>query len=203
MTVDDIVGFYLYCVDNHEFGGMLNMHNYNEPLATPDRIIEIMRRLPDAKFSIWTNGVLLATTPESIFERCVEVMVTLYPQTDMRTLNILRQKYPQIRTQPAMLDDRRREDIKPRYSSEMSRCYRPDFDLVIDYYGNGHMCCSDWRGEMPLGNIKIDSYANFIERWKRLRNFLTKPITAFSYHNLPRVCQKCFVRTPFIPKVTT
>jgi len=195
ITVDDIVGFYLYCSVHHGFRGRINLHNYNEPLATPGRIIEIMQRLPGANFSMWTNGVLLEETPECIWiiEHCAEVMVTKYPQTNIRALNSLGAKFNQIKTQPGILDNRADEKVTPRYQPHLS-CGRPNFDFLIDYYGNGHMCCGDWRGEIILGNIKIDNYGDILLRWEESRAMLMRPMTEEVYRELPKVCKMCLVR---------
>lgn len=203
ITVDDIIGFYSHCVEYHGFRGMMNFHNYNEPLATKDRIIEIMRLLPKGRFSLWTNGVLLEDEEDCIriIEGCESVMITIYPETNMAFAKELSARYPHVKTQEAKMDNRAIENIKPIYRVGMGRCNRVNYDPVIDYYGNMHMCCADWRGEMVIGNIKIDPWRDILSRWNEIREKLSQWITQKNYDELPYICKLCFERTPYIPRV--
>jgi hypothetical protein len=70
----------------HDYRGWLAFHNYNEPLANPrivDEIVYARGRLPRARLTIFTNGDYL--TPE-LFKRLVDsgltqLRVTVYPRT--------------------------------------------------------------------------------------------------------------------------
>lgn len=203
ITVNDIVGFYHHCVEYHGFCGIVNFSYYNEPMATKERMIEIMKALPEAKFSLMTNGMFLDETPECgwIISHCKDVVVTVYEQTNVGIVDLLCIRYEQMRKWAGGLDDRINENIIPVYRSDITHCGRPNFDLTIDYYGNGHICCGDWRGEINIGNIKTDCYEKFLSKWNIIRNELSKPINEINYKDLPRVCKLCFARTPHVSGV--
>lgn len=204
IAVDDIAGFFRYCAERRGFGGLVNMHDYNEPLETPERIMEIMDRIPEARISVWTNGVLLKNEEPyiEIVERCAEMMVTVYPETNIEAVRELRRRYPHIRTQHGRLDNRMVEHVIPGNGQNFAGCNRVNFDIVIGYYGDVHMCCSDWRGEIVVGNIKTDPYSDILQVWQLYRESLVKRPAPGGFGMLPRICQVCFTREPHISSPT-
>lgn len=200
---NDLIESYLGFALEYGFDGMVNLHYYNEPMATPHRIIDLMDRL-DAKWSIWTNGVCVDRAKE-IFSRCADVMITIYPETkvgSLQDLGIL--EMPNVRVQRANLDGRIREDIEPRWHPRITRCNRLDWELIIDYYGNGHICCGDWRAEIWIGNANLLAPETFFDSWvwqkEKLDRMLTN-ITKESFDTIPHVCQLCLTRSPWISQV--
>lgn len=200
IEVDDAVEFHRYCVKDHGFDGLLAPQFYSEPMATKPRIIELMKRLPEARFCLRINGALPGDEDaDYIISRAEEVWATIYPQTDIEELRRLCIKYGQVRTELFNFDNRLAEDFEPYYNPKKPYCRRPHYELDVDYYGNGLICCGDWRGEMSWGNILVDNYADFISKWKKLREYLWKllnPITPESWARLPRVCRLCLNRIP-------
>jgi hypothetical protein len=204
ITVDDIVKFYRYCADTHGFKGLVNFHYYNEPLCTKEKIIEIIDRLPDARFSLWTNGLLLSGDyRKNVFLKAFDdVMITIYPYANLTTLANIRLHYPNVRFQEAHLDNRKDEDIKTEFNPCITKCARPDWELIIDYYGNGHVCCGDWKAEMKIGNILNMDYNEFIRNWKSWRDTLSKEWNEETYKFLPEICKICLARTPIMGMVS-
>jgi len=203
ITVSDIASFYRFCAVRG-FGGLVNLHYYNDPLCTKERMLDIMEDLPEANFSLWTNGIGLHRDPRKnrYLRRFKDVMITIYPHADVQTLSNCKLHYPHIRFQTGNLDGRAREDIKTEYNPRFNRCNRPEWELIIDYYGNGHVCCGDWKAEIWIGNIKNDPYSEFIAAWERAKRGLLRQWDALSYNDLPEVCKLCLARSPYISQVS-
>jgi len=201
--IDDIVNFFRFC-KGLGFNGLVNLHYYNEPLCTKDKMLEIISRLPEANFSLWTNGLLLSgdyrkNTFLNAFE---DVMITVYPFTNRNTVANTMIHYPNVRVQEAHLDNRKTEDIEPKFNPKITSCHRPDWELIIDYYGNGHVCCGDWKAEMRIGNILNTPYQEFIDNWKKWRDRLSQNWNEETYKLLPNVCKLCLTRTPVMGMVS-
>ncbi len=200
ITVDDAARFYRFCVQRG-FRGMLAPQYYNEPLATRRRLMQLMIQLPEARFSLRTNGVLLDDSPECrwLIEHSEEVWVTVYPETNRGMLDKITARHGNVYTIPHRFDNRIAEDVPTAYNPRQAACIRPRFELDVDYYGNGRLCCGDWRGEIAFGNIKTDSHDAFLRAWYAARDplaALLNPITPESYERLPHICKLCLARTP-------
>lgn len=194
----DIIEFTELCM-KHGFDGLLTLHYYNEPMLTPGIVATIAREFPD-RVSLWTNGALLNYEKHlGIIQLCHDVMITKYPyiKYDERILAL-----PNVRTQEANLDGRIKEIIKPVYSPHHKRCGRPNWELIIDYHGFGHMCCGDWRGEIEIGNILTDDPHLFLHRWNYHRENINvmQPWDEGTFTDLPFICQECLTRSPIISK---
>lgn len=203
ITDDDIVNFSKYAISKG-FKGLINWHYYNEPLTAKDRILDIIDRMEGtgAKFGLWTNGILLERDVEkcAYFNKFSEIVITdYYPAKNKEFYSALMAKYPQVRLNKADLDDRIFEIVETSFDPRYTKCGRPGFELIIDYYGNGHVCCGDWRNEIKFGNIKIDSYDSVESQWKSLKQQLSN-WDENSYHELPNICKVCLTRTPILSR---
>ncbi len=184
------------------FDGLINVHYYNEPLETPDLLREIIALAPSGKYSLWTNGLYLNKVGPEYLSRFSDIMVTMYPETPIPDDEILR--LPNLRIQRANLDGRIREDIEPRWRPGLTRCSRPDWEMIVDYRGNGHICCGDWKAEIWFGNIQVDPIDNFLERWVMVRDDLKSQLSYIdqaSFETIPEVCKRCLTRSPWISQV--
>lgn len=184
----DIIGFLQHCL-KRGFDGLVNVHYYNEPLLSKDKLIEIINAVPEAKYSLWTNGINLSLDDESFIKRFTDVMVTIYPETNINVFNILSTTCKNMRSQQGFLDKR----IHHIEGKEIERCGRPNWELIIDYCGKGHVCCGDWELEMYIGDIR-DGYDMFLKRWDLWRKQLLN-------HEFPNICKVCFARTPEMSRV--
>lgn len=192
------------------FGGEILFHYYNEPLATPELLAVIMDMVPRGKFSLWTNGLYLKKVTDDFLHRFVHIMVTIYPETPVDQLKrLMAPEHTNTVFQRANLDGRAREDVRPRFNPRIGRCGRLDWELIIDYYGEGHICCGDWRAEIEIGNIQVDRIETFFDKWiyvkRKLRRVLSK-ITQDSFEKgsdveIPDVCKLCLTRSPWISQV--
>ncbi len=188
LETKDIIGFLHHCI-NRGFDGLVNVHYYNEPLLSKDKLIEIIEAVPEAKYSLWTNGINLSIEDKFLIKRFTDVMVTIYPETNTTALNILSDTCKNIRFQQGALDGR----IQQIEGNNIERCGRPNWELIVDYCGKGHVCCGDWQSEMYIGDIR-DGYDKFLSRWNLWRKQLLN-------HDFPNICKMCFARTPEMSRI--
>ena len=134
------------------FQGWAAFHYYNEPLLYMKQILEVMDLTRYDKFLLWTNGLLLAEH-HSILDRFHTIHVTDYQLPDNPDFQKLMAEHPTVNwiIRNINLDDR--IEISEPIRETVS-CTRPEYlELPIDYYGNIHLCCYDWRGDTQIGNI--------------------------------------------------
>lgn len=201
ITIEEIIDFTNFCISEFKFRGLICVNYYNEPLATKDRVIQMTKAFPN-RVILYTNGLLFDNpfSPEDveILNGINHTWVSEYRDTGLR--DRLDGK-PHIKFQEGSLD-RRTEDVEPVFNQKNNFCKRIDLELAIDYYGYGHMCCADWKGEMYIGNIKRDNYCTFLQSWSNWKDFLRKgqPWLEEDFHILPNCCQMCLTRTPHLSK---
>ena len=129
----------------HGFRGRIGWHYYNEPLMAEARMWRLMdaidARVP-ARYTLWTNGTRWPKKPENL-ARFEEVHVTDYGITDQPVdREAWRQVVPCVKFETWRLDDR--VTVEPQDS--LYPCRRMFTEFIVDYYGNVHLCCYDWRG---------------------------------------------------------
>jgi hypothetical protein len=202
ITKEDVVNFATYCT-NLGFKGLINFHYYNEPLCTKELMLSIVDLLPNNLFSLWTNGILLKKEDEKWLGKFTDVMITLYDgfYENIDFIYYLLSNFPNVRCQLEDFDDRKNELITPKYNPQIWHCNRPNWELVIDYYGNGHICCGDWKGELKIGNIKTMPYDEFLNNWIKVKTLTLRPWTEDTFKDIPRICQICTTRSPKISQV--
>ncbi len=200
MTIGDMAAFARFCKDKHGFQGKIQVHYYNEPLATRARLLRLVEALPEFKFILWTNGVHLTNTDlaNGFLDKFSEVMITIYymnPVSAKFCLD-LRTAYPQVDVQRANMDDRKNEELEPVFNPLITSCERmPYWEINFDYYGNGHICCGDWRGEINIGNIKKDDYDDILNKWRPISFALSQGWNEKTFDKIPNVCKLCTTRT--------
>jgi len=194
---EEFINFVKYCIDA-EFGRRISPWYYNEPLSTPGRLTSLMDALPECKFNLWTNGTLLKGN-EGILRRMDWIMVTRYKETDIKTLgSLMEDSRYNIVSKRGILDDRINEDIEPHFKDKRTHCPKnTGSDIHIDYYGNLHICCMDWRGEIEIGNIQDDSPETLINKWNELRLGLDYSWNEKTFADIPHVCQLCTAWLPY------
>lgn len=171
------------------FSGLVGWAYYNEPLLQIDRMFYLMERIkqeaPQARFILWTNGTLIPEDCER-FKAFEQIVVSAYRQTSRQGAERLAAKSisASIINEPE-LDDR----LTRSYPSDpTAACLRPFVELVIDAYGNSHICCYDWRGEGTLGNVFSESFSDLAERWKAM---LPSVAGSKMTGDAPDVCRRC------------
>ena len=184
----------------HGFRGRIGWHYYNEPLMAEARMWRLMdaidARVP-ARYTLWTNGTRWPKKPENL-ARFEEVHVTDYGITDQPVdREAWRQVVPHVQFQSWRLDDR--VTVDPQDS--LYPCRRMFTEFIVDYYGNVHLCCYDWRGLGSPGNVHTDSLADLAKRWQAIRESVSGSMMT---PDAPEVCRRCAMRcgiTRFVPEV--
>jgi hypothetical protein len=184
----------------HGFRGRIGWHYYNEPLMAEARMWRLMdaidARVP-ARYTLWTNGTRWPKKPENL-ARFEEVHVTDYGITDQPVdREAWRQVVPHVQFQSWRLDDR--VTVDPQDS--LYPCRRMFTEFIVDYYGNVHLCCYDWRGVGSPGNIHRDSLPELVNRWQAIRDNISGSMMT---PDAPEVCRRCAMRcgiTRFVPEV--
>lgn len=182
-----------YCINRMNFKGSILLHYYNEPLLSLDRILRIMKEV-DGNFELWTNGIAFINGNVSldVITMFNKVMITVYEGYE-EIINMTKGKYNNLELRTGSLDNRIIENIDVSNINWSSvSCKKITKELIVDYYGNVHMCCSDWRNEVKIGNIKGDGFSFLIEKWVEWKNKLSVPWDS----SVPNVCKICSQRTP-------
>tara|TARA_B100002003_G_scaffold251738_2_gene297103 strand:- start:3010 stop:4344 length:1335 start_codon:yes stop_codon:yes gene_type:complete len=181
---------------NLGFKGFIGFHYYNEPTLFFDRIMRIVAAVENIydtpRFCLWTNGTYLDENLDNLkhFER---IVISNYQKKDWSYIEKFMKKNGELQTMGGELDQRKYNfDI----DDEVAPCFRPLVELIIDYYGNGHMCCMDWKGEINLGNIQIEGFKYIVDKFLQVRDqLLLSPISEES----PLLCKQCKMKLKFIP----
>lgn len=183
LTVDVMVGL---AHDAHASGfrGNIAFHYYNEPTLDWGHLMNVIRRIkkaiPGQKFTLWTNGTLLEPTDE--LREFDQIWVSNYDGVDYCWLN---NYVDRVTILGGGLDQR----LTILDEQNQTRCFRPFNELVIDYHGNGRLCCMDWRGQYQLGNVFTDGFAEIVRRYQDARKLVANPGVWF-----PKVCRFCVSR---------
>jgi len=172
------------------FAGLVGWAYYNEPLLQRERMFALMDRIrrdvPQSRFLLWTNATLLPEDlrPFAAFER---IMVSHYDEArpDDDRLDRLIRTAPVTVMKHQILDDRldrKHPGAVPNF------CLRPFVEFVVDGFGNVHLCCFDWRGEVCPGNVFREPFADIVERWRGwVQAMAIMPIS----DDAPAACKRC------------
>jgi len=184
LTDDVIVAAARLAYNQMGFRGNIAWHYYNEPMLQWGRIRGLIGKIREvakrAKFTLWTNGTLLIEETEGL-DLLHQIWVTNYQRKELSWLQSIA---PRVVIMDGYLDDRRLPLAEPI----TNRCLRPYSELIIDHYGNGHLCCMDWRGECRLGNVHTDGFAYVVERFQEAREQVARQPMA---EDAPSVCSHC------------
>jgi len=184
LTNEKIIELAIEAYKEHEFIGYVGFHYYNEPLLEKRRILQIItavrEEVPHAKFVLWTNGTMFdeSTTWLGVFDK---IVVT----------NYAREKFPQLKDHKdvtilkAALDKRIELD-GGKFNKKP--CVRPYAEFIVDYYGNVHLCCMDWKGEVEIGNVHKEPLKQLIAKRNSIRSTL---IGKYCHTTAPEACKRC------------
>jgi len=189
--------------DDHDFRGWVGFSFYNEPTLAQDRLFALVSKLklvaPKVKFMLTTNGTKLSddVSPFGVFDW---MGVTDYggaEQPDPEKLEALRAIIGVGRTvdkEPRGLFvskgrlDKRMRGAGPDRSNVA--CVYPFQDFAIDAFGNCHLCCFDWRGQVHIGNVIIDGVSACLARWEEIvRSISGSRMT----EEAPEACKHCWM----------
>ncbi len=176
-----------------EFGfeGLMGFHFYNEPLVTKQRMFSLMHRIraavPAARFILYTNGTLI-TPPGTELAGFEEIRITNYSGRDFE---FLRGIVPRLLVARPAFDTRR----DPAATVSDAPCLRPYVEMIVDMYGNLHVCSIDWQGQHSPGNVFTADFGVLVARFLALRRRLAGRTMA---SDAPRMCRACPHRYPEI-----
>jgi hypothetical protein len=149
----EFLDFLYYCTQ-HGFKGNVGYIFYNEPTLDLDRCKFLNDRVHTLglKSTMWTNGTCKEDL--SMFD---EVYVTQYNGDEDKGTKAIKYN-PDSRIKIYNTDMIEETKYLP--------CYRPMvIELPIDYNGNIHLCCADWRGDIKIGNIKDGNFKELLFAW--------------------------------------
>jgi hypothetical protein len=172
------------------FKGWVTFHYYNEPLLYMDEISEIMRLSSYDKFLLWTNGLLLAEHQSSL-ERFHTIHITDYQLPNSPDFQKIMAEHPGINWVIRKISLDARFSSTEKTQAEVY-CTRPEYlELPIDYYGNIHLCCYDWKGATQIGNILERKFSDSIQS----NTFKALLAGLKSGAKVPNVCKSCRFQT--------
>ncbi len=185
----------------HDGRFQLRFHFYNEPLldkSLAQRIAFARKRLPGTFMKLVTNGVLMTVeVAETVFGAGIDqIAVSCHSEAVYNNMALLKAQAPQfdieLRTCYATTtwsDRRNALALSPRgYKRQFPSGVKPwgcsFLTAQIDYLGDVHLCCEDFRGDLVIGNIHTDALtsimANSVSLIKR---------TFCGFYDLP--CHHC------------
>jgi len=177
------------------FNGFIAFHYYNEPMLFIGRIEIIIQNVKkefeNARFCLWTNGSKLDDNLDKM-ELFDSIYITQYTKNEhFGHVRKYMKETAKICTLVGNLDNRKNNF---KINDNLDLCLKPFNEMIIDFYGNIHMCCMDWKGEIKLGNIKTDSFDNIHKKFFKIREqLITSPISDKS----PDICKKCQSKTQY------
>jgi hypothetical protein len=191
LTDDAIILATYHAYHNYGFNGLISWIYYNEPLLQQDRMFNLMGRIqkvvPQAKFLLWTNGTLIPENCEH-FRAFDQIIVTEYDAASTRGINYLLAKNINVGVIENPKFDDRLYNIGLKTPEPTHPCHVPLKELNIDNYGNGHICCYDWKGEVNLGNLFTDGFSIIAQNWHKTIQAVTGQKML---DNAPELCKMC------------
>lgn len=173
------------------FSGMVAFHYYNEPLLKKKLILSIIDEIPECKYLLWTNGLLLSRKVEdnAFLRKFTLVCLTCYDKDNMVFFQELSNYYKNIEIFDWKLDDRL--EIYSKTQPNRLSCKRPLFEIPIDYYGNIHLCCMDWDNSYTIGNILKKDFTDIVnsEEYQNLISMCRKRL--IDQKTCPPICKTC------------
>jgi hypothetical protein len=166
---DTIVGFAEFAKSNG-FNGYVAWHYYCEPTLNLPRIYNLTPKIRNLglRTLLWTNG----SNPfdSSYFDK---IIVTEHTPVKLDASKIV----------ISDLDDRIQIYDMDMIDSLRS-CYRPlSIEMIIDYYGDLHLCCGDWKNKCDIGNIQDGNWDKLLHMWD--------VHTALAVDGSLEICRQC------------
>jgi MoaA/NifB/PqqE/SkfB family radical SAM enzyme len=188
---DDIIQSTIHSAyRDHKFTGAITWHYYNEPLLSWKRLKPLMesirKDIPEASFHLWTNGECFPKDLSGL-EMFSKIWLTNYKhQSFPELLAYMPPGSVNIKTMDVM-DDR----LIPLQCEDLGCCHRPFYELVIDYFGNGHICCSDYKGTSNIGNVWDNDLQHILTEYVKIRGVLARaPLQS----NALDICKWCTLK---------
>lgn len=185
---DDVIVENISKAYQMQFAGQCGFHYYNEPLVYWKRLKGLLPKIkastPQAEFILWTNGTLIdAVVSPSELSAFSSIWISNYIGADWFWI---KEHVKDVHVVSGQLDDR-----KTTGRENLERCLRPYNELIIDAYGNAHLCCADWKGECDLGNVHKDGFECVVAKFAGVRKLVSEsPLP----QSAPAICKTCNVK---------
>lgn len=180
------------------FTGLVAFHYYNEPLLKRELIMNVIEHVPEGRFLLWTNALLLDRNVKNneFLRKFSQVNITCYNFSDLPFFQALKEYYGNIEIFDWELDDRLQ--IYEKTIINNLSCKRPLFELPIDYHGNIHLCCMDWNNDYEIGNIFIEGFESIVmgEKYQKLISSCKSRLNITYCPNICKTCDKMWVSYP-------
>lgn len=186
----------------HGFHGRVGFHYYCEPLCSENRMWRLMDAIdvavPNARYTLWTNGTRWPKQPDNL-KRFEEIHLTDYQLPEFPVdMEAWKEVVPHFQYHHWQLDNR----VAATSPALHHPCRRMFTEFIVDYYGNIHLCCYDWRGLGSPGNVHTHTLAELVQKWQAIRDTISGNAMT---PDAPEVCLKCGMRgsgiTKFVPEV--
>lgn len=176
---------------NLNFNGYIAFHLYNEPLIAKEKMLFIIEKLPDFKYLLWTNGLLLDKVVENnnFLKKFDLVNISCYDKVNLDFFQQIKKFHGKVHIFCEGLDDRL--DIYTREYENLFGCKRPLFEIPIDYAGNILLCCNDWNNSFKIGNVFESMFEEIIlsPKYQELLECSKKRL--LDQKICPPICKKC------------
>jgi radical SAM protein with 4Fe4S-binding SPASM domain len=170
------------------FKGLVSWNFYNEPMLYCYRVFSLMEQIreiiPQSRFMLWTNGTILVKDPRfNMFES------TYVSNYNKLTFEELSEYFTGLKINWAENPDDTLDNRLEHYTEHNRiNCLMPFDSFTIDYTGNVHICCHDWRGEIKIGNVWDLS----LEELDKVRQEYIKKISDWPMaEDAPYTCLHC------------
>lgn len=197
-------------LSEHNYEGKISLYSNNEPLLD-ERIIKFHEyaksMLPNAYFSLYTNGSLLNKEMMLKLIKFLDSLVIDNYNNDLKVNSNLQEIYEYLQKNNELKDKvhfslRKQNEVlysrggqapnKKKVKPLKSKCLLPFRQFVIRPDGKVSLCCNDALGKYTLGDINYNSIAEIWNGDKCLE--IRKEMNANGRKNLS-LCKVCDTRT--------
>ena len=148
------------------FKGQIAFHYYSDPLMNINRLLYLIQQIrdmvPASEFILWTNGILLNNLSKNWLHIFKQIMITLHNPKDKDRLQNIVKDFTNVRFHDDVHDDRL--SMYDCQTIIKDKCFRPlRLEMPINFYGNVRLCCSEFRGQVSIGNIQSENADDIID----------------------------------------
>ena len=194
LTDDKIIALAIKAYEEHHFQGLIGWHFYNEPTLQIQRILALMERIrervPASRFLLWSNGTIPCDDPR------MAMFSVGYISDYFHNEPLLRKRFSAIKNLvigTPVFDARM---IGPVGKTNHQRCLRPLIEMPVDAFGSVHICCQDWKGEIPVGNVWSNTWEEILANRMAIMKKVCGTVMA---DDAPDRCLRCAGRVSSLP----
>jgi len=190
ISTTQIIDLVVHAYKEMGFTGKVAFHYYNEPLLFADRVnfvIDEVRKIhPEAKFFLNTNGNYIRDNLDLV-KKFNQITLSNYDNEDWTWLKEELGPDIWLWVWDIFTLDPRKSNFSGGPDNRM--CKRPYKEIIIDFYGNAHLCCMDWKGNIKLGNVHQDKFEDIVEKFIDIRKKVSSDPMSDDAPDLCKVCR--------------